>query len=218
MSRVTRPAGNSSAARRFAPVACRGESGAYGAASPVSARAVAALAPAGSGAAAEARRRLHGDRRRSEAARLPPGSVSTSPGRPPALVLGPGRAGMSFHPHFPLRDSASSCEKTPGSTLPSLPPSFPRCAGVRTARRSLSPQGLHLQVREDLGSGHRVRFGFPLCSLPLHPTRLAPTQGTAGPPSSEGAGDGPAGTPEVGSGYGRHTPSGSLCPGRLLMV
>lgn len=116
------------------------------------------------------------------------GSVSEGPGRPPALVPGPGRAGTSFHPHFPLRDSVSRCEKTPGSTLPSLP----RYAGVRSARHPLSPQGLHIQVREDPAAPRSV------CLPSLRASPPAPPRGQslAPPPGHRG----PAGTPGIGSG------------------
>lgn len=119
-----------------------GHSGAYGLASLVSARAVVALhryeaepwpSPTPSPWRPAALR----------SCRPLPGSVSNGPGRPPARVPGPRRAGTSFHPHFPLRDSVSRCEETPGSPLAS-----PRAArGVRAARQrsprrdSTSPRG-----------------------------------------------------------------------------
>lgn len=206
MPRITCPAGNSPSAWRFAPLAWRGRGGAavlvvYGAALPVSARAVVVLAPAGSGALAEARRRLHGDRRLSGAPRLPPGSVSNGPGRPPALVPGPGRAGTSFHPQFPLRDSVSRCEKTSGSTLPSLP----RYVGVRAGRTPTPRRDSTSRCGKT--RRHRVRFAFARCRPPPPPPpprrqSLAPTPGNRGP----------AGALGTGSAYGRHTASRSLCP------
>lgn len=127
------------------------------------------------------------------------GSVSEGPGRPPALVPGPVRAGTPFHPHFPLRDSISRCEKTPGSTFPSLatrasgPPDTPSPLRDSTSRRGRT-------------RGHGAHFAFPLCGPPppCHPGVRAwlRHRGTAGPPAPRGSA--PA--------YGRPTASGSLCP------
>ncbi|XP_064309340.1 LOW QUALITY PROTEIN: doublecortin domain-containing protein 1 [Phalacrocorax carbo] len=72
---ITHPAGNSPAEWRSAILAWQRTAVhvTYGASILVSAREVVALAPVGSGAAAEARRRFYGDQRRSRAVRLPPG-------------------------------------------------------------------------------------------------------------------------------------------------
>lgn len=92
------------------------------------------------------------------AVKLTPGSVSNGPGRPPALVLGPGRAGTSLHSHFPLRDSVSSCAKTLGASLPL--PSVTREPGPPRA-----PSPFRDSTRCGRPGAHRARFGFPRCRL-----------------------------------------------------
>lgn len=98
------------------------------------------------------------------AAQLTPGSVSNGPGRPPALVLGPGRAGTSLHSHFPLRDSVSSCAKTLGASLPL--PSVTRESGPPRAPSPFGDSTRCGETRGALGT-------FWLPALPAFPRLLA---------------------------------------------